>query len=86
MAPLGGQKMQEGPNQASGLAFGASLSFILKTWAVWKPFKSTLGEVLDAHCSKSRFSKDVLNEIATFRRLLEPQNHAESARDPSLEP
>ena len=49
-------------------------------------FKSTLQEVLDAHCLKSRFLKEVFNEITTFGGSLEPQNHSETAHNPCLEP
>ena len=86
VAPLGVQKLQEDSNQGSWKALGVPLGFILKTWAVWKPFKSTLEEVLDAHCLKSRFLKDVFNEITTFGGSLEPQNHPETAHNPCLEP
>ena len=47
------------------------MGFILKTWAVWKPVKSTLEELLDVRCLKSRFFKDIFNEIITFGARLE---------------
>ena len=50
------------------------MAFILRTRAVWKALKRPLEEVLDAHCFKSRFLKDVFNEITTFGGSLEPQN------------
>ena len=86
VAPVGVQMLQENSNEGSGLALGAPCGPILKTQAVWKPFKRPLEEVLDAHCLKSRFLKDVLNEITTFGGSLEPQNHPETADNTCFEP
>ena len=42
------------------------MGLILTTRAAWKALKRPLEEVLDAHCLKSRFLKDVFNKITTF--------------------
>ena len=58
----------------------------LTTRAVWKALKRPLEEVLDAHCLKSRFLKDVFNKITTFGGSVEPENHSETVHNPCLEP
>ena len=85
VAPVGVQVLQEHSNEGSGLALGAPCGPILKTQAVWKPFKRPLEEVLNAHCFKSRVLKDLSNEITTFGGSLGPQNQPETTHNPCLE-
>ena len=86
VAALEVQKLQEDQNQGSWLALGTLLGLILKAHRGLEAFQRALEEVLDAHCLKNRFLKDVFNEITTFGGSLEPQNHSETAHNPCWEP
>ena len=60
------------------------MGLILTTRAAWKALKRPLEEVLDAHCLKSRFLKDVPNEITTFGGSLGPYTRLKSLTSPTL--